>query len=514
MNPIQVSGRLVERLDPELLERGRAILPRLAAGDPTLWGSDAEAEARVRLGWLALPETSRALLDPLASLAAAMRAQGRTRVVLCGMGGSSLAPEVIALNAGATLVVLDSTDPEQVNRASTELDRTVVVLASKSGSTIETDSHRRHFISALRAAGLDPRDHIVVVTDPDSPFDDASQADGYRVIHADPHVGGRFSALSAFGLTPTALLGIDPSVLLDQAAAAQARMLDEDSPALLLGVAMAQQEQQGPLMSIAATDRSLAGLGDWVEQLVAESTGKESKGILPVVVESTAATDFLGSDRLAVSLGPNPAADLAVQAPLGAQFLLWEWATAIAGHLIGIDPFNQPNVTESKTNTGTLLQEWGGAAPTMRPDGVDGPVEVYGATTIAEGLERLEQAGYVAIMAYLDRGADAQVARLRETLAVRYPRSGITFGWGPRFLHSTGQFHKGGPQTGAFLQITGACAADVEIPGRDYGFATLQLAQALGDVRALTSRGRPVVRFHLRDRRAGIAHLLSVAFSS
>lgn len=510
---IAISGPMLASLDTQLAARANAVIARLASGDPTLWGPQAEQEASVRLGWLTLPTTSRALLQPLADLAEELAAAGLTRLVLCGMGGSSLAPEVIAAAYGKDLVVLDSTDPAQVARAATDLERTIVLLASKSGSTIETDSQRRFFIQAFTAAGLEPQHHIVVVTDPGSPFDLSSRAEGYRVINADPNVGGRFSALSAFGLTPTALLGIDPQRLLDDASAAHELLAKSDSPATALAVAMAQQAQRGPLMTLASTDPHLPGLGDWIEQLVAESTGKNGLGVLPVVVESEASVDFLGADRLSVALGTSDRADLAVAAPLGAQFLIWEWATALTGHLLGIDPFNQPNVTESKTNTAALLEEWRSGRSENGPDGVDGPIDIYGARTLLDAFAVLGTGDYLAIMAYLDRGADKEIAELRAVLAARFPHLGVTFGWGPRFLHSTGQFHKGGPQTGTFLQITGSTGHDQAIPGKEYGFATLQLAQALGDVRALAARGRPVIRLHLRERAAGIKHLLSVALS-
>jgi glucose-6-phosphate isomerase len=307
-------------------------------------------------------------------------------------------------------------------------------------------------------------------------------------------------------------MGLDPADLLDEAMAAHEILVEPDSPAVLLAVAMTQQARRGPVMTLASS-AALPGLGDWIEQLVAESTGKDGKGILPVVVESAESIDFRGADRLSVLLGSGADADLSIDAPLGGQFLLWEWATAIAGHLMGIDPFNQPNVTESKTNTSALLDEWQGVAPSPTPDAIEGAIEIFGASSLREALTAVTGARYLAIMAYLDRGSDDAIARLRPILASAMPEAGVTFGWGPRFLHSTGQFHKGGPQTGAFLQITGAPAHDTSIPGREYGFATLQLAQALGDVRALASRGRPVIRLHLRDRAVGIEHLLSVALS-
>lgn len=506
---IVISGSVLTQLDPALIERAESIVPRLAAADPTIWGEAAREEASIRLGWLDLPTTSRALLGPLAELAQSL--SHLDRVVLCGMGGSSLAPEVIAAEGNQSLIVLDSTDPQEVKRATSELERTLVVIASKSGSTIETDSQRRHFTAAFDAAGLDPREHMVVVTDPDSPLDHQARADGYRVINADPQVGGRFSALTAFGLTPTALIGLDPAALLDQALEVHEQLRGPNSPAVLLAVAMAHHAARSPLMTLASSAPHLAGLGDWIEQLVAESTGKSGLGVLPVVVESPQASDFLGQEVLSVCLGHHAQADLNIEASLGAHFLLWEWATAIAGFLLGIDPFNQPNVTESKTNTSALLEKWGQTPAIPEPDGRDGAIEIFGAADLRDAFSALGGAGYLAVMAYLDREADREIAAIRAALAEHF--RGVTFGWGPRFLHSTGQFHKGGPQTGSFLQITGANEVNLPIPGRDFGFATLQMAQALGDHHALKTRHRPVVRLHLTDRPTGIAQLLSVAFS-
>lgn len=507
---VSLSGRALSDLDPELLERANAAAVRLAAGDPTLWGPAAEAEARIRMGWLNLPHTSRALLDPLTALSKEFG--DKSRIVLCGMGGSSLAPEVIAASAGVDLIVVDTTDAAQVSQAVADLAHTTVIVASKSGSTLETEAQRAFFTEAFRAAQLDPRAHMVIITDPGSPLDRQSRDDGFRVINADPHTGGRYSALSAFGLTPTALLGLDPSALLDAAETAHEEFLQPNSSAVILATAMAQHDT----MTLTTTDLSLPGLGDWIEQLVAESTGKNGKGILPVVVESEASVDFL-TNGLSVALGDSSIADLAVQAPLGAQFLLWEWATALASYLIEVDPFNQPNVTESKINTSALLETWSGSLPAIVPDAIEGNIEIFGASDLKGALRSLAPCGYLAILAYLDRGMDAEIATIRARLAHHLIQSGspapVTFGWGPRYLHSTGQFHKGGPDVGAFLVITGSPAVIAQIPGAPYDFTTVQMAQALGDVDALTARGRPVVRLHLQNRREGIEHLLSVALA-
>jgi glucose-6-phosphate isomerase len=514
----------------------------LADKNAQLWGPDAADEAAKRLGWLDLPETSRALLPRLAGLGAA----GLDRVVLAGMGGSSLAPEVITRTAGTPLTVLDTTDPHQVARVvGDRLDRTILVVSSKSGGTVETDSHRRIFERAFSDAGIDPAERIVVVTDPGSPLETTAHEAGYAVVAADPNVGGRYSALTAFGLVPSALAGVDVARLLDEAAGLTAALrLPYDNPALALGAALGASALGGrDKLVIADHESGIFGFGDWAEQLIAESTGKQGRGILPVVVEGVSAPGTEPADDVRrVVIGRRPdepgagqepggdreSAGLGVSGPLGAQFLLWEYATAVAGRVIGINPFDQPNVQESKDNTAALLRGADeGAAPTAvssEPALVTGAVEVHGPAELLGDvrdlrdvfdvlLEAVPDRGYLAVMAYLDRVGEADVAGLRPSLAARAAQTRktpapVTFGWGPRFLHSTGQYHKGGPQTGAFLQVTGAAATDIEVPGKPYTLAQLQIAQAFGDLRALRSRGRPAIRLHLRDRAEGLAQLM------
>ena len=489
---------------------------RLAAQDHTLWGADAEAEAAVRLGWLDLPRTSRDLLPRLAALRAELVAEGLDRVVLCGMGGSSLAPEVICATYGVPLVTLDTTDPGQVRAAlARDLDRTVFVVSSKSGSTVETDSHLR---LAVEAVGWG---RVVVVTDPGSALAEAAEANAARAVFlADPDVGGRYSALSAFGLVPSALAGVDVAVLLDDAAAALADLgRDAGNPGLDLGAALGGCGAAGrDKVVLVDAGSGFVGFGDWVEQLVAESTGKEGRGLLPVVVESAASpgTKFTATGDVHVvrfgAPGPN---STAVSGPLGAAFLVWEYATAVAGRVLRINPFDQPDVESAKKSARALLDA--DDAPVGDPVLVAGPVEVHGdpallagATDLADVVRRLLAAvpplGYLAVHAYLDRFADALAADLRPALAASTPRP-VTFGWGPRFLHSTGQYHKGGPPNGVFLQLTGTVAADLDVSGRPFSLGRLQLAQALGDGRVLADRGRPVVRLHLTDRAAGLAAL-------
>ncbi|MFG1652678.1 glucose-6-phosphate isomerase [Micromonospora sp. NPDC049275] len=502
---------------------------KLAAKDAGLWGPDAEAEAKVRLGWVDTHRRSRELLAQLAELKAELA--DLDHVVLAGMGGSSLAPEVITRTLGRPLTVLDTTDPGQVRAAlGDRLERTVVVVASKSGSTVETDSHRRAYWQAFLDAGMTEAEagrHFVIVTDPGSPLETTAAEMGAFTVLADPNVGGRYSALTAFGLVPSALAGVEVAELLDQAdALAESLAGDSDNPALALGAALgAAATLARDKVALVSDGTGIDGLGDWAEQLIAESTGKAGVGILPVVVESPQSPGATGPDVLTVSYGgaltagdvPGGGADpdVAVNGPLGAQFLAWEYATAVAGVVLGIDPFNQPNVTESKENTNKILAS---GLPAETPSFTEGAIEVYapqGAPGDLAGvlrwlLDGLGDDGYLAVMAYLDRFADADAARLRPLLAGASGRP-VTFGWGPRFLHSTGQYHKGGPQVGSYLQVTGAVTEDLAVPGKPYTFGELQAAQAAGDRQALAGRERPLLRLHLTDRAAGVAQLLDAA---
>jgi glucose-6-phosphate isomerase len=521
----------------------------VVAKDPTLWGAAAESEARIRLGWVDTFRRGRELLPRLAELRSEL--DDLDHVVLAGMGGSSLAPEVIARTLGRELTVLDTTDPGQVRAALLDrLARTVVVVSSKSGSTVETDSHRRAYLAAFRDSGMTAAEagrHFVIVTDPGSPLVEVANGMGASLVLADPDVGGRYSALTAFGLVPTALAGVDVAELLDQAEDLFAVLDgDKDNPALALGAALGaaatgRAGARRDKVALVDDGTGITGLGDWAEQLLAESTGKEGKGILPVVVEAPDAPGATGEDVLTVTTGGalapgavpggGPAPDVAVNGPLGAQFLAWEYATAIAGRVLGISPFDQPNVTESKDNTKHIL---GAGLPAESPSFVDGSIAGYGpGTGVADALrlllEGVAPGGYLAVMAYLDRHADSHVAQVRALLATaaagppgarRASRQegpaatpSITFGWGPRFLHSTGQYHKGGPQVGSFLQITGAVVEDLAVPDQPYTFGVLQAAQAAGDRQALVQRDRPLLHLHLTNRALGIAQLLGAARS-
>jgi len=510
------------------------VASRLVARDPTLWGNDAEDEASKRLAWVGLAESSRPLVAEIAALRKELAGRGLTRVALCGMGGSSLAPEVICATAGVELTVLDSSDPDMVRAAIADrLAETVVVVSSKSGGTVETDSQRRAYEDAFRDAGLEPADHIVVVTDPGSPLAKEAEQAGYRVFEADPEVGGRYSALTAFGLVPSGLAGADIESLLDEAAVIGGALSqdDEDNPGLRLGALLGTAALEGvDKVVLVDAGTPIVGFGDWAEQLVAESTGKDGKGILPIVVEGLDAPNLAPStpDCVLVSIGrqtpfdavpPASRYDASVDAPLGAQLLVWEHAVAVAARLLGINPFDQPDVESAKTAARRLLDD---PAPAANPDLVDGAAEVRAtagllpagtadlAAAVAALVAQLDPGhGYLAVMAYLDRGVDARLAGVRAPLANRTGRP-VTFGWGPRFLHSTGQYHKGGPPIGVFLQVTGEPTADLDVAGRDFTFGEFLAAQAAGDAQVLAGLDRPVLRLHLTDRGKGVDQLLSV----
>lgn len=534
---IHVSGHPKELVD--------AIVPGLAAslvasgitaGDASLWGAAAEAEASRRLGWVQAVSVSRPLVAEIEALRAELVAAGVTRVVLAGMGGSSLAPEVIAQTAGVPLVILDSTAPGQVLSAidgdaeAGGLDKTVLVVSSKSGSTVETDSAKRAFEAAFRDLGIDPIARIVVVTDPGSPLDESARAAGYRVFHADPQVGGRYSALTAFGLVPAGLAGVDIGELLDEAEATllEVAIDSPENPALVLAAAIAGGDPRRDKLGLVSDGTHIVGLPDWIEQLVAESTGKNGTGILPVVLLPVSPeVDNTPVDLQIVRFVDDAEHfrlieahfdEVLVSGSLGAQFIVWEYATAIAGRMLGINPFDQPDVESAKEATRALLDARPEpSAPAFVADGVEVRVSdpaLAASGTLAGVLDALWAGtpadGYVAIQAYVNRLAVPQLQGLRELVAADSGRP-TTFGWGPRFLHSTGQYHKGGPAVGVFLQILEQSDVDLEIPGRPFTFGQLIQAQAAGDAAVLAEAGRPVVTLTLTDPQIDVLSLFEAA---
>lgn len=305
-------------------------------------------------------------------------------------------------------------------------------------------------------------------------------------------------------------MGVDPSLLLSQAAKAKADFLAHDDE--ILDIAYLFSDVATQYIAFTDAGSKVPGLSDWIEQLIAESTGKDQTGRLPIATETLDYAKVGGSFTVAFA---GTGADLTVEGELGEHFIFWEWVTALLGAALKIDPFNQPNVTEAKEQTLALLEEWGGVQPHLTPVCTDGNVEIFGDgqslhDALATFIEGVEDGGYIAIMAYLDRRDDAKIAELRSIIAKKANKP-TSFGWGPRFLHSTGQFHKGGQSNGSFLQITGEATLDIEIPGRTFGFKTLVAAQGLGDGRALAKRKYPLLRLHLQNRSAGIDEILAAA---
>ena len=526
---LQAAGAAREAIDthvPRLVAEN--FSSKLFDQDPALWGSAAQEEAAIRLGWTDAVRVSRPLVPEIEQLRHDFAREGVTRFVLAGMGGSSLAPEVITRSAGVDLFVLDSTDPEMVTKALEDLEHTALVVSSKSGSTVETDSARRVFVDAFERAGVDAPSRVVVVTDPGSPMDSASREAGYRkVFTADPNVGGRFSALTAFGLVPSGLAGVDVAALLDDAeeATEMLREDDENNIGLQLGAALGGTSPLRDKIVLVNQGAPFVGFADWAEQLIAESTGKSGTGVLPVVVDDAAPEVTSGApDVLVVSLVDDESVTeeqgegVRVAGSLAGLMMAFEVAIAVAGQLLRIDPFNQPDVESAKAATRELLA----AKPEPSPAAAtDGAIEIRGseqlldgATTVPEALAallaQLPENGYVSVQAYFDRLEWAQLESIRDLLA-RHTGRPVTFGWGPRFLHSTGQYHKGGPEQGVYLQITAATATDVDIPGIPFTFGELIGAQADGDAGVLSDHHRPVLRLRLTDRAEGVAQLLRVA---
>jgi glucose-6-phosphate isomerase len=474
------------------------VIPRLWRGDHTVWRDDPR-EIADRLGWLAAPHRSRALVPELRAFAREVAGEGLTHAVLLGMGGSSLAPEVLHRTLGVVpgmleLVVLDTTHPDAIAAIERDvpLDRALFVVSSKSGTTIETRSHMAYFLETVRRPDL-----FVAVTDPGTPLESDALAAGFRRVFSAPKdVGGRYSALTVFGLLPAALIGADLDALLASAGRAAAAcgptVTVEANPGAVVGTIAGEAARGGRDKLTLHLDRATSPIGAWIEQLVAESTGKEGTGIVPVDGEPPAAMHAHGTDRMFLSLDGQPRGEpwarlpLAEPAELGAAFFVLEFATAVAGHVLGIHPFDQPDVQRAKDRTSEML------------DRGDGPTEPPGDLDAA--LADVRPGDYVAIQAFLapseatwDR-LQAARGRLRDRLGVA-----TTLGYGPRYLHSTGQLHKGGPDTGVFLQVTGEPEEDRPIPGRSFTFGRLIGAQAAGDLAALRERGRRVARVTTED---------------
>jgi glucose-6-phosphate isomerase len=502
---------------------------RLRGEDATLWGPAGTPEVANRLGWLTIAERMFGELGRLELFAAEAHDDELTDIVLLGMGGSSLAPEVLRRSfaggeGGARLHVLDSTDAGRIRsiQEAVDLRHTMFVVSSKSGGTIEPLSLFAHFFSLV-----DHGNQFVAITDPGSGLEELAGRDGFRAtFHGDPNIGGRYSALSAFGIVPGALMGIRVLALLEGASGAWETGLAEQgggssggsgsedlSGAVWLGAALSALAQGGRDKLTFVISETLPGLGLWLEQLVAESTGKHGRGILPVAEEPVGGPDVYGDDRVFAYLpdlgAPDPALDARVQAladaghpvirmpthghgDLGRVFLLWELAVAVAGWGLEINPFDQPNVQQAKDATKKVLGDYEakGELPTVA-DGDEGALRSL--------LLEAKPGEYVAIMSYSEPSNEFDAAMAELRVAIREAtKATTTFGYGPRFLHSTGQFHKGGPKTGRFLQLIHDGPQDVEIPGAPYTFTTLKNAQAIGDLNTLRELGLPAERVRLQ----------------
>ncbi len=505
--------------------RNRDVVARIWRGDHTVWKSD-PTEITDRLGWLTVTDVMRDRLDELTALAKTVRDEGTSSVVLLGMGGSSLGPEVLRQTFGSApgypeLTVLDTTVPEWVRSVTQSVDptRTLFIVSSKSGGTIEPNVLYKHFRASVEdAVGREKAGrHFIAVSDPGTSLVDLAQREGFRrVFKNPPELGGRYSVLSYFGLVPAALMGLDIAMLLDQADCMRkgcaSCVVANDNPGARLGATIATLALGGRDKLTLVASPSIGSFGLWVEQLIAESTGKEGKGIVPVAGEPLLPPGTYGNDRtfvylrledddnaetdaavarLTSSRHPVVRLDLRDKYDLGAEFYRWEFATATAGSLLGINPFDQPNVQAAKDVAVSLMDEYqqSGALPPA------------GATSSWQELaSKARLGGYMAIMAYVQPTVetDRALRALRQRVSERYDIA-TTLGYGPRFLHSTGQLHKGGPNTGLFLQLTRGHQNDIPIPGEAYTFGVLAEAQAQGDLDALQTAGRHVAQVELES---------------
>jgi transaldolase/glucose-6-phosphate isomerase len=541
----------------------QGTIAKLWQKDATAWTHDPAVAAKVsnRLGWLHITEM---MLDHAAELrefAHACRADELRQAVLLGMGGSSLAPEVLRKVFGVSpkgleLIVLDTTDPDTIAHVDARLDlaHTLFIVSSKSGGTIEPNSLFAYFWERVRSAtanGRDPGSHFIAITDEGTTLQRLAREHNFRRVFTNPgDIGGRYSALSYFGLVPAALIGVEVEKLLKQAEvmlhACASCVPAEMNPGAQLGALIGALQKEGRDKLTLLTPPELKEFGLWLEQLVAESTGKQGTGIIPVAGEPAGPANAYGSDRIFVSLRlgaddaragedrttaalqeaghPVVTIGLRDRYDLGQEFFRWEFAIAVAGAVLGINPFDEPNVQESKDNTSRVIEAFvrGGARDAgfdAAPQLKSGGLALYSGTraagdiqsALADYLEGVHAGDYVALMTYFEQTPerDSLLERLRVAIRDHY-RVATTLGYGPRFLHSTGQLHKGGPNTGVFVQLTAAPGTDLKIPGQPYSFATLFAAQALGDYQSLEAHKRRVVRLDLgKNIEAGLQQLLA-----
>ena len=541
---------------------------RLWQGDASLWTSHDEANW---LGWLTIAEEQLGDLDSLQKSVAEIQATGFEHVLLLGMGGSSLCPEVLSRTFGRLplqpqLLVLDSTDPAQIRGVAGRLDlrRTLFIVSSKSGTTLEPNILKDYFYEETRkAVGPDlAGSRFVAVTDPGSPLHQLAETQRFRhVFPGSPDIGGRYSALSNFGMVPAAFMGLDVGGFLvrtlEMVNACRPDILLEENPGVMLGLLLGVAANHGRDKITLVTSPCIRTLGAWIEQLLAESTGKAGKGLIPVPDEDLAVPDVYAQDRLFCYIRQHDAPDLVQDAKLdaleevgqpvvrielrdkndlGQEFFRWEFATATAGSLLAINPFDQPDVETSKVAARQLMAEYEakGSLPDEPPlaegDGLKLFADPHNAAELARlaygqhsvtdllsaHLQRLQLGDYFALLAFVERSEEHK-ASLEAIRTVVRDRCGVatSLGFGPRYLHSTGQAHKGGPNTGVFLELTCDHPADVCVPGHRYTFGVVESAQALGDFNVLAERGRRLLRVHLGpDVRRGLATLRDQVISA
>jgi transaldolase/glucose-6-phosphate isomerase len=539
--------------------RKNRIMSRIHQKDHTLW-KPSPAEITDRLGWLHSPDSMRSEISGINAFVKTVRDAGYTHALLLGMGGSSLAPEVFRKTFGVTegyldLAVLDSTDPAAVLAAAGRSDpsRTLFIVSTKSGGTVETFSFFRYFYNLLnnRIGPQQTGAHFIAITDPGSALAELAHSLGFRATFLnDPNIGGRYSALSFFGLVPAALIGLDTGTLLERAfaLAEQERICAEDpmdvSDGAFLGAVLGEMAGIGRDKATFFFPAPLESFGNWLEQLIAESTGKAGKGIVPIVGEPPGSRASSGGDRLylffhlggerngighaeALAAAGHPVlhVGLADSYDLGGQCFLWEMATAVAGHILGVNPFDQPDVEKAKVLARDMIARYrqGGALPMEQPSLSSRGITVFGRAEAGDPSESLlgflGQAtpfSYVVLQAYLPPTPETDMTLLKLRLAIRDRfYLATTAGYGPRFLHSTGQLHKGDGGRGLFIQLTADDATDVPIPDEPgkpestVTFGILRAAQAAGDAEALRIAGRPVIRFHLgNDINGGLKTLM------
>ncbi|MBK8551212.1 MAG: hypothetical protein IPL53_09200 [Ignavibacteria bacterium] len=544
------------------------LIKRIWDKDPTVWKKEPEYDALIknRLGWLSLPVTMKVNCDEINSFVDEVKSEGFSYAVVMGMGGSSMCPEVCAETFGVKsgylkLFILDSTGVNMISdiEDSIDIDKTLFIVSSKSGGTIEVDSFMRYFFKKVSdIKGADAGKHFVAITDPETQLESHAKENNFRKVFVNPaDIGGRYSALSFFGLVPAALTGVDIKKLLSNAE----DMMDEcmniksgKNPGALIGVIAGELAKAGKDKLTFILPYEVQAFGYWVEQLIAESTGKEGKGILPVEGEGIGKPNSYSKDRVFVYFGlgkedkhekkiigdfmkkkfPVISINMKDVYDIGGQFYLWEFATAIMGVVLGINPFDEPNVKESKDNTGNVLNyfETNKKLPDELPQAVKDDLKIYldenlykkklpeknktkkwDAENYLEFFFNQKKKGdYVALMAYIQKNepVEKQLLKIRELIRSKM-ETATTLGYGPRFLHSTGQLHKGGPDNGMFIQITSDDTKDLEIPGKPYSFSVLKHAQAIGDYESLIKHKRRVLKVNIgSDLEKGLKELYKI----